>query len=48
MQEVSTQNVLITLEEDISEIQDADLATILTQLELLMTQKMLRKQPSRV
>lgn len=37
--EVSTQNVLITLEEDISEIRDADLATILTQLELLMTQK---------
>ena len=37
--EVSGQDVLITLEEDISEIKDADLASILTQLELLMTQK---------
>ena len=37
--EVSAQNILLVLEEDISEIKDADLATILTQLEFLMTQK---------
>ena len=37
--EVSAQDILIVLEEDISEIKDADLATILTQLEFLMTQK---------
>ena len=37
--EVSAQDILILLEEDISEIKDADLASILTQLEFLMTQK---------
>jgi len=37
--EVSAKNILLVLEEDISEIKDADLATILTQLEFLMTQK---------
>ena len=37
--EVSAQDILLVLEEDISEIKDADLATILTQLEFLMTQK---------
>ena len=37
--EVSAQDILIVLEEDISEIKDADLASILTQLEFLMTQK---------
>ena len=37
--EISMQDILITLEEDISEIKDADLASILTQLEFLMTQK---------
>jgi flagellar hook-associated protein 3 FlgL len=37
--EVSAQDILLVLEEDISEIKDADLATLLTQLEFLMTQK---------
>ena len=37
--EVALQDFLITLEEDISEIRDADLASIITQLEFLMTQK---------
>jgi len=37
--EVSAQDILILLEENISEIKDADLASILTQLEFLMTQK---------
>ena len=37
--EVALQDILITLEEDISEIRDADLASIITQLEFLMTQK---------
>ena len=37
--EVAAQDVLLVLEEDISEIKDADLASILTQLEFLMTQK---------
>ncbi len=37
--EVSAQDILLVLEEDISEIKDADLASILTQLEFLMTQK---------
>lgn len=37
--EVSAQDIILVLEEDISEIKDADLASILTQLEFLMTQK---------
>ena len=37
--EVSAQDILLVLEEDLSEIKDADLASILTQLEFLMTQK---------
>ena len=37
--EIFAQDLIITLEEDISEIRDADLASILTQLEFLMTQK---------
>lgn len=37
--EIALQDFLITLEEDISEIRDADLAGIITQLEFLMTQK---------
>lgn len=37
--EASAQDILLVLEEDISEIKDADLASILTQLEFLMTQK---------
>ena len=37
--EVSAQDILLVLEEDISEIKDADLASILTRLEFLMTQK---------
>ena len=37
--EVALQDILITLEQDISEIRDADLASIITQLEFLMTQK---------
>lgn len=37
--EIALQDFLITLEEDISEIRDADLASIITQLEFLMTQK---------
>ena len=37
--EIALQDLLITLEGDISEIRDADLASIITQLEFLMTQK---------
>ena len=37
--EVALQDILITLEEDMSEIRDADLASLITQLEFLMTQK---------
>ena len=37
--EIALQDLLITLEEDISEIRDADLASLITQLEFLMTQK---------
>ena len=37
--EIALQDFLITLEQDISEIRDADLAGIITQLEFLMTQK---------
>jgi len=37
--EVALQDLMITLEEDMSEIRDADLASIITQLEFLMTQK---------
>ena len=37
--EVALQDLMITLEEDISEIRDADLASIITQLEFLMTKK---------
>ena len=37
--EASAQDIILVLEEDISEIKDADLASILTQLEFLMTQK---------
>ena len=37
--EIALQDFLITLEGDISEIRDADLASIITQLEFLMTQK---------
>ena len=37
--EMAMQDLLITLEEDISEISDADLASLITQLEFLMTQK---------
>ena len=33
------QDLMITLEEDMSEIRDADLASIITQLEFLMTQQ---------
>ena len=37
--EIALQDLLINLEGDISEIRDADLASIITQLEFLMTQK---------
>ena len=37
--EMAMQDLIITLEEDISEISDADLASLITQLEFLMTQK---------
>ena len=37
--EIALQDLMVTLEEDISEIRDADLANIITQLEFLMTQK---------
>ena len=37
--EMAMQDLMITLEEDMSEIRDADLASIITQLEFLMTQK---------
>ena len=37
--EVAAQDLLITLEEDIADIRDADLAKLFTQLEFLMTNK---------
>ena len=37
--EAAAQDILLTLEENISEIRDADLASLLTQLEFLMTNK---------
>ena len=37
--EAAAQEVLVTLEEDMSKIRDADLASLLTQLEFLMTNK---------
>ena len=37
--EAAAQDVLVTLEEDMSKIRDADLASLLTQLEFLMTNK---------
>ena len=37
--ETAAQDILITLEENVSDIRDADLASLLTQLEFLMTQK---------
>ena len=37
--EMAMQDLMITLEEDNSEIRDADLASLITQLEFLMTQK---------
>ena len=37
--EASSQDILITLEENISEIKEADLASLLTQIEFLMTNK---------
>ena len=37
--EAAAQDILLTLEEDISDIKDADLASLLTQLEFLMTNK---------
>lgn len=37
--EAAAQDILLTLEEDISDIKEADLASLLTQLEFLMTNK---------
>ena len=37
--ETAAQDILITLEENVSDIRDADLASLLTQLEFLMTNK---------
>ena len=37
--EAAAQDILLTLEEDISDIREADLASLLTQLEFLMTNK---------
>ena len=37
--ETAAQDILLTIEEDISDIRDADLASLLTQLEFLMTNK---------
>jgi flagellar hook-associated protein 3 FlgL len=37
--EATNQDLLIQLEEDISEIKDADLASLLTRIEMLMLQK---------
>ena len=37
--EAASQDILLTLEEDISDIKEADLASLLTQLEFLMTNK---------
>ena len=37
--EAAAQDILVTLEEDMSKIRDADLASLLTQLEFLMTNK---------
>ena len=37
--ETAAQDILLTIEEDLSDIRDADLASLLTQLEFLMTNK---------
>ena len=37
--EAAAQDILVSLEEDMSKIRDADLASLLTQLEFLMTNK---------
>ena len=37
--EAAAQDILLTLEEDIADIKEADLASLLTQLEFLMTNK---------
>jgi len=37
--EAAAQDILLTIEEDVSDIRDADLASLLTQLEFLMTNK---------
>ena len=37
--ETAAQDILLTMEEDVSDIRDADLASLLTQLEFLMTNK---------
>ena len=37
--EAAAQDILLTLEENVTEIKDADLAALLTQLEFLMTNK---------
>ena len=37
--ETASQDILVTLEENVSDIRDADLASLLTQLEFLMTNK---------
>ena len=37
--ETTSQDILLTLEENVSDIRDADLASLLTQLEFLMTNK---------
>ena len=37
--ETAAQDILLTIEEDVSDIRDADLASLLTQLEFLMTNK---------
>ena len=37
--ETAAQDILLTIEEDVSDIRDADLASLLTQLEFLLTNK---------
>ena len=37
--EIAAQDILLTIEEDVSDIREADLASLLTQLEFLMTNK---------
>ncbi len=37
--EIAAQDILLTIEEDVSDMRDADLASLLTQLEFLMTNK---------